>query len=111
MNKTKPLPESVIESQIFHYLRGRGIVCFKSINVGYFDPIRKVFRKQTSPYFRKGVSDCLGLLSDGRFLAIEIKARYGKVSPEQEQFINDVNKSGGLAFVARSVQDVIEKLG
>lgn len=110
MSKQKQLPESVIESQIFHYLRGRGVLCFKSIQAGFFDPVRKVFRKQASPYFRKGVSDCLGLLPDGRFLAIEIKARYGKVSPEQQRFIDDVNNSGGVAFVARSVQDVVDKL-
>lgn len=108
MSKPKPLPESVIEQQIFHYLRGRGIICFKSIQAGFFDPVRKTFRKQNSPYFRKGVSDILGLLPDGRFMAIEVKSRYGKVSPEQNQFIYDVNKSGGIAFIARSVQDVID---
>ena len=110
MSQNKNLPESVIESQIFHYLRGKGVLCFKSIQAGFFDPVRKVFRKQNSPYFRKGVSDCLGLLPDGRFLAIEVKARYGKVSPDQQRFIDDVNKSGGVAFVARSMEDVVERL-
>lgn len=36
------------------------------------------------------------------FVAIESKTKTGKVSPEQENFINFVNKSGGIAGIARS---------
>jgi hypothetical protein len=66
----------------------------------------------------KGVSDIIGILpkgiagSDGgRFLAIEVKRPGGKVSPHQEQFIERVNRIGGLGFVAYSVEDVINRLG
>lgn len=44
------------------------------------------------------------------FLAIEIKKDEGILSTEQIKFIDAVNKSGGIAFVARSTTDVIEKL-
>ena len=98
--------EKDVEREIFTYLRSKNVICFKSVQVGFFDPVRKVFRKQSSPYFRKGVSDCIGLLPDGRFLAIEIKSSVGIVSDEQQSFIDDVNKSGGLAFVARSAKEV-----
>ena len=32
------------------------------------------------------------------------------ISPHQERFIQNINDAGGLAFVTRSVDDVIEKL-
>jgi hypothetical protein len=42
----------------------------------------------------------------GRFLAIEVKRPGNKASPEQQQFIDTINEAGGLAFVARSVEEV-----
>lgn len=53
-----------------------------------------------------GVSDIIGMTHNGRFIAIEVKRKNGKLRPEQEQFIDKVNQNGGLAFVARSVDDV-----
>lgn len=57
-----------------------------------------------------GVPDIVGILKDGRFLGIEVKTDRGRLSPHQERFIQNINDAGGLAFVARSVDDVIEKL-
>lgn len=54
----------------------------------------------------KGVSDILGILKDGRLLAIEVKVGYNKVTTEQNDFINQINTCGGLAFVARSLDDL-----
>lgn len=59
----------------------------------------------------KGMSDIMGILKTGRTLAVEVKSRTGKVAPHQQQFLDDINAGGGLAFVARSVDDVITKLG
>lgn len=58
----------------------------------------------------RGVSDIIGVFN-GRFLAIEVKAAGGRVTPEQERFIETVRRHGGIAFVARSIDDVIEGLG
>ena len=57
-----------------------------------------------------GASDIIGILSDGRFLAIEVKTRTGRLSEKQQEFLDRINGAGGLGFVARSVQDVISKL-
>ena len=54
-----------------------------------------------------GCSDILGMLTNGRFLAIECKSRTGRLSPEQAAFLDAVNAGGGLGIVARSVDDVI----
>jgi Holliday junction resolvase len=61
-------------------------------------------------YAAKGVPDILGVYQ-GRFLGIEVKTDNGKVSQEQERFIQNINDAGGIAFVARSIDDVIAKLG
>ena len=60
--------------------------------------------------YPKGISDILGIW-EGKFMAIEVKTKIGRVSEHQVKFIDSVNDAGGLAFVARSVDDVIDKLG
>jgi hypothetical protein len=47
----------------------------------------------------------------GRCVAIEVKTEKGRLSSHQQLFIDRINESGGLAFVARSVDDVIRGLG
>ena len=42
-----------------------------------------------------------------RFFALEVKTPKGRVSPEQVQFIDLVNRSGGYAAVVRSVDDAV----
>ena len=41
-----------------------------------------------------------------RFLSIEVKTPTGRLSPEQETWRAAVLKAGGIAVVARSVEDV-----
>jgi hypothetical protein len=60
--------------------------------------------------FPKGISDILGIYK-GQFLAIEVKRPGGRMSPDQEKFIDRVNQEGGIGFVAYSVDDVVERLG
>ena len=62
------------------------------------------------PLSQKGISDLICCYK-GRFVAIEVKKKAGKLSPDQETFLQHVNESGGLGFVARSVEDVIHALG
>ena len=57
-----------------------------------------------------GVSDIIGC-HKGKLIAIELKAPKGIVSPAQQEFINRINEAEGCAFVARTLDDVIEGLG
>lgn len=57
-----------------------------------------------------GMSDIMGILKDGRTLAIEVKSAKGIVQAHQHEFLNDIVKAGGVAFVARSTDDVLKKL-
>jgi len=58
-----------------------------------------------------GSSDVIGICPDGRFLAIEVKAQGGRVTPEQVKFLDAVKAKGGRAGVARCVEDAIAILG
>ena len=42
------------------------------------------------------------------FTAIEVKTDTGRLKPEQQHFIDAVKQAGGIAGVARSVEDVKE---
>jgi hypothetical protein len=57
-----------------------------------------------------GSSDIIGWMPDGRFLAVECKAKGGKLSDAQCDFISGLNRSGGVAIVAYSVDDVIKRI-
>ena len=88
----------------------RTVVSEKQItdNIRKFLKIKRVFhwKQWQGPMSQpKGVSDILGTYH-GCLLAIEVKTATGKVSPHQERFIKNVNDNGGIAFVARSVDDV-----
>jgi len=57
----------------------------------------------------KGVADIIGIYK-GKPLAIEVKTPNGKLSAHQEAFLGNWRNQGGIAIVARSVDDVINAL-
>lgn len=60
--------------------------------------------------YMPGMSDRIGQLTDGRFLAVEVKAPGEDPTPAQRAFIDRVNAAGGVAFVARGAEDVLNHL-
>lgn len=105
------LKEADIEHLILNYLNGlKDCVAWKNPTVGYFDAKKGVFRKQVSRYAINGVSDILGIYK-GRMLAIEVKRPQNKERPDhQTHFINMINRHGGIAFFATSIDDVVRGL-
>jgi hypothetical protein len=64
-------------------------------------------------YFRsgpKGSPDIHGYLNDGRALFIEVKRPSGRITPEQQSFIDDAAGVGCVALIARSVEEVWRRL-
>jgi hypothetical protein len=59
---------------------------------------------------KKGSADILGCLPGGKFLAIEVKAAHGRLSPEQQEFIQKIRGNGGLALVVRSWKELDQAL-
>jgi hypothetical protein len=112
--KTKKLPtpsEKVIQSQIMAYLTARGIFHWRQNQGATVVPAtggsKRRFFRMTSV---DGVSDIIGVLPDGRFLAIECKTARNGPTEGQSDFLRRVNAAGGLGFVARSIDDVKREL-
>lgn len=58
----------------------------------------------------RGMADVMGFLKDGRVLAIECKSLTGRLQPHQKEFLDKITAAGGVAGVARSVDDAIALL-
>lgn len=57
-----------------------------------------------------GSSDLIGITMKGVFFAIEVKTKTGRISKQQQQFIDHINSTGGKAAVCRSVEDALQLL-
>jgi len=58
-----------------------------------------------------GSSDLIGIVAPhGRLIALEVKTSTGRVTREQQQFLNLVEKMGGVARVVRSVDDALRAI-
>lgn len=105
VRKLLPLKEQEIQKQILEYLKLKNVFCWKHNVAG--------IRKSNGSYIPSGevgVSDIIGLLPNGTFLAIEVKRPGNKASFFQDSFIQNVLQNKGIAFVAYSVEDVINNL-
>ena len=101
-------PEKIIENSIMGFLKGRGVFSFKIKTVGTYDTKLGRFRK-SSPWYRKGVSDILGIYR-GKFLAIEVKSGRGRATKEQSDFLREVHDHGGYGFIVRSIDGAKQAL-
>jgi hypothetical protein len=79
----------------------------------YLD-IKGIFnwRQWQGQFSVRGVPDIIGILKNGRILAIEVELpgwegnSNSKHYREQVEFLKKINNAGGLAFFARSVEEV-----
>lgn len=55
----------------------------------------------------RGAADIIGLRHDGRFVAIEVKTKTGRVSKPQDTFLCRVRECNGIAGVARTPEEAI----
>ena len=123
--KRKPveqtMSEAVIRKQMESLLRGFGYEIIQH-NVGgrmdeyeYKTGARKgMIKKRYTQFMERGASDTFAIQPvTGRFVAIEWKLPHtlDTVTPEQEFFIDRMNRVGAIAFVATSVDEVAQKLG
>lgn len=99
-------PEGALQKVILDYLRILKIPVWKINTVGVYVQARNTY----IPSPNKGISDIIGILPDGKFLAIEVKIKPNKPSTEQLAFLETVTKSGGRAGVVYSLKDVQQLL-
>ena len=109
MNKKGKRSENAVVNEILEYLQWIGIYAWHNKNISTYDPRTDRFRR-FGKYEIRGVADILGILPDGKFLAIECKTGYNKASNVQKEFIKNINDNGGVAFVAYGIEDVKEYL-
>lgn len=104
-NKTG-LKESAVLSQCLAYLCGRGFYVWRNNSGAYKDASGRFIR-----FGKKGSSDIIGILHDGRFLAVECKRENGGIlSNAQAEFIARIRAEGGVAVVANSLEALKDEL-
>lgn len=102
--------EAQIQAAIRLALGQRDDIMLFRINVGKFRPINGPQDRviQSAP---PGTPDLLGVIKPGTALAIEVKDAKGKQRPEQVAFQKAWEARGGLYILARSVDDVLARIG
>ena len=98
-------PEGRIKAACLRFLELRGLFAWNNPTGAI-----EIRPGQFMRFGKKGSADIIGCLPGGRFLAIEVKAPRGRLSPEQAAFLERVRGLGGLAIVARGFQDIDEAL-
>ena len=92
--------ETDIQHNILTFLKHKGIHCWRN-NTG---------RRGKVNYGFKGSSDIIGILPDGRFLAIEVKKPKQKPSADQREFLDRINSFGGFAIWVTSLDEARKQM-
>lgn len=98
-------PEGRVLAACLDYLHARKIFAWRN-NSGAVKYQNAEGRGRFLRFGYVGSSDIIGVLPDGRFLAVECKAEKGRVSEAQRFFLSEVTKLGGVSVVAKSIEDV-----
>ena len=102
-------PEQLVKNAILDWLSWRReCVYWVNDSVGIWDKEKNCYRKRNTRHARLGVSDII-LCWLGEFVAIEVKSKTGRPTPDQLKFQSDIHSVNGKAFFARSVDDVISQ--
>jgi len=105
--------ENAVVKAILDYLSLIKITAWQNNTQGVY---RGKGRYSFNPRCRAGVADILGILPDGRFLAIECKAPNKYKNPEdglsekQKEFRYDIITNNGMYLVVDDVSQVAERI-
>lgn len=103
------IPEREVVRQVKEIITATGIK-LQRINTGSFS-IGEGRNKRYIRTAEKGTLDFEGYDNKGRFCAIECKRPVGgRLSPAQKVRIDDINAKGGVAIVAHSGEEALQKL-
>jgi len=92
--------ENLVQNDILSFLESlSGCVCWRNNQIPV--PGRRFVGLP-------GVSDILGCFR-GAFFSIECKSKNGVVSKSQQDFLDRINRVGGIGLVAYSKDDVINE--
>ena len=103
------IPESAVIQQVKQILKVTGLK-IQRINTGCFT-IGEGRNRRYIKTAAAGTCDFEGYDNIGRFVAIECKRPSGgRLSPAQKERIADINRKGGVAFVAHSGEEALKQL-
>ena len=109
MNTARNLPESEVVREVKEVIRITGLK-LQRINTGCF-AIGEGRAKRFVKTAEAGTLDFEGYDNHGRHVGIECKRpEGGRLTAEQSARINDINRKGGVAFVAQSGDEALQKL-
>lgn len=101
-----PGPEALVLRAVLHALRVHPQVAWcERMNSGQVEIEGRHLRAGWV-----GAPDVLGQLKDGRLLAVECKSATGRLTGPQRDFLSRVAAANGVAFVARSIDDVFANI-
>lgn len=81
-----------------------GCVAYRINNVGVWDAAKEVYRRGNT---QKGIFDVSATIR-GRSVWIEVKSGKDRLSPDQLIFKQEIERAGGLAFVAHSTDEFLQ---
>lgn len=93
--------ESAIVAQCLEWLAMRRIFAWRNNTGSYKTPEGRFIR-----YGHVGSADIIGLLPDGRFLAVECKTPEGRQSKAQRIFQSSITRNNGVYILARGTEDL-----
>ena len=97
-------PEGRIKAACLRYLERRGFYAWNNPSGAVKITDRWIH------FGKKGSSDIIGVLPDGRFLTVECKAPRGRLAPEQSAFLEKIRGLGGVTVIARDWQELDRSL-
>jgi hypothetical protein len=107
-----PLTEINLVTTVIELMIRAGFAAWRN-NVGASPFTDKYGKKRWIRFGKKGHSDIFGIQPGGRFCAVECKLPHERkrVTPEQQEFIAEVNALGGIAGVVCSPEEAAQLLG
>ena len=102
------ISETEIVKSIMEYLRLKGHLCRRS-NTGLTTGYSTKGKKWAIHMGESGWPDIDVICKDGKYAGIEVKSRIGKPTEDQIRVGKDIQARNGIWFIARSVEDVIQK--
>lgn len=91
------MKETELQNLILDYLNCLpGCFAWRNNNTGLWDPVKKIYRPLRG-HSHKGVSDILGCIN-GRSLCVEVKSKCKRPTPEQDAFLDIIERIGGIAL-------------
>ena len=102
------MKEQALVNQVLHYLTLKGYFVYRN-NTGAV-ALGSGRSQRFMRFGYKGSCDVIGVTPEGLFIGVECKIKPNKPTQFQLDFIEEINKRGGIGLVAYDLDDVVEYL-